>query len=127
MIDRFGHFPILIFTRAYSFIVNSLALALDSLMSPALITSTSMFFGTMTVANDHLVQQTFTDDQRATLGSLVSFIGSLVFVPASLLIGAVADAAGPRVAILISVTILLAITPIYIKLFRSDHRSELPV
>lgn len=127
MIDRFGHFPILIFTRGYSFVVNSLALLLNSLVSPALITSTSIFFGTITVANDHLVQQTFSDEQRATLGSLVSFIGSLVFVPASLLIGAVADLAGPRVAILITVTILLAITPIYIKLFREDGKSELPV
>lgn len=126
-IDRFGHFPILIFARFYSFIANALALALNSLVSPALIASTSIFFGTITVANDHLVQQTFTDDQRATLGSLVSFLGSLVYVPASLFIGAVADAAGPRVAILISVSILLAITPIYVMLFRSDRKNRPPV
>lgn len=126
-IDRFGHFPILIFARFYSFIANALALALNSLVSPALIASTSIFFGTITVANDHLVQKTFTDDQRATLGSLVSFLGSLVYVPASLFIGAIADAAGPRVAILISVSILLVITPIYVMLFRSDRKSRPPV
>lgn len=126
-IDRFGHFPILIFARFYSFIANALALALNSLVSPALIASTSIFFGTITVANDHLVQQTFTDDQRATLGSLVSFLGSLVYVPASLFIGAIADAAGPRVAILISVSILLVITPIYVMLFRSDRKNRPPV
>lgn len=126
-IDRFGHFPILIFTRGYSFVVNAAALVLNNLVSPALITSTSMFFGTITVANDHLIQQTFTDDQRATLGSLVSFIGSLVFVPASLLIGVVADAAGPRVAILMTVSVLLAITPIFVMLFHSDRRDRNPV
>lgn len=124
MIDRFGHFPILIFARVYSFIANASALILNSLVSPALISSTSLFFGTITVANDHLVQQTFTDDQRATLGSLVSFLGSLVYVPASLLIGVVADAAGPRVAILISVSILLAITPIFVMLFHGDRQED---
>jgi len=127
MIDRFGHFPILIFTRGYSFFVNAAALVLNNLVSPSLFTGTSLFFGTITVANDHHIQQTLTDDQRATLGSLGSFIGSLVFVPASLLIGVVADTAGPRVAILMTVSVLLAITPIFVKLFRSDRRDLNPV
>lgn len=121
VIDRFGHFPLLIFTRIFSFVVNSIALLLGNALSPVFMTSTSAFFGTVTVANEHLVQQTFTDDQRATLGSIVSFLGSLVYVPAAMVIGWVADIKSPGAAIWLSVFVQISLTPIYIYLFRADR------
>lgn len=121
MIDRFGHFPILIFSRLYGLTINTLGLLLNGLVSPILLSSSSFFFGVNTVASDHLVQKTLTDDQRATLGSLVSFIGSLVFVPASLGIGAIADIWGPRTAVLCGVLTMFGLLPVYIKLYREER------
>lgn len=124
MIDRFGHFPIMIFIRITSFLIHSTALLMGNVLSPVIMTATSLYYGVVTVTSEHLVQQTFTDDQRATLGSIISFLGSLVYVPAALIIGRVADDLGPGHAIWISVFLQISLTPIYIHLFRQDGQKQ---
>ena len=124
LIDRFGHYAIMIFSRIYSFVTNAVAVALNSLMSPILMTSNSMLFGANTVASDHLLQQTFSDDHRATLGSLASFMGGLAYATAALIIGLIADMFDPRLAILAAAVGSLAILPIYIQLLRDKIRQS---
>jgi hypothetical protein len=46
------------------------------------------------VAINGLIQKEFTDEQRATMGSLNSFAGSMVFAVFSFLLGALADRIG---------------------------------
>ncbi len=61
----------------------------------------SIGFGPETVASGSLQQKEFSDKQRATLGSLNSLVGSIVFGIVSFLLGLFADSLGPGKALLI--------------------------
>ncbi|MCA9882165.1 MAG: MFS transporter [Anaerolineae bacterium] len=100
LIRRFGEFKLLVGGKIFGEAVNLIGLLLSSVVSPALMSSGSIFFGVNTVARGNLVQQEFSDEQRATMGSLNSFAGSLVFAAFSLLLGAVADHFGVTIALI---------------------------
>jgi MFS family permease len=110
LIKRFGEFRLLVGGMSFSEIVKLFALLVPTVASPALMALNSAFFGVNTVARQSLIQQEFTDDQRATMGSLNSFAGSLVFALFSFLLGALADRIGVIPALIVAP--LLGIVPI---------------
>ena len=79
----------------------------------------SVFYGCKTVAESTLLQREFTDEQRATMGSLTQFFGSILFGVSSLALGILADAIGPMKTLIVSEIILLAGTSLYWKAFRT--------
>jgi MFS family permease len=109
IIRRFGEFKLLVGGMSLSESINLFALLAASVVSPLLMSLNSVFFGVNTVALGGLMQREFTDDQRATMGSLNSFAGSLAFAVCSFLLGAVADRIGPVRALV--ATTLLATLP----------------
>jgi MFS family permease len=119
LIKRFGEFPLLAGSVLYSETLVLLAMVFPGVLSPVAMGTTSIFFGVKNVSLGGLMQREFTPHQRATMGSLTSFAGSLVFVPASLLLGWLADTIGVTPA-LIAVTVVL-FTPLwfYYVAFRS--------
>ena len=76
--------------------------------------SGSILFGPGIVARDYLLQREFTDEQRATMGSVASFAGSIVYAIVAFWIGIVADhfglAAGVGFGVVMSATSL----PLYV-------------
>jgi hypothetical protein len=52
------------------------------------------------MSKSSLMQKEFTDEQRATMGSLNSLAGSLFFSLISVMLGLVADQVGPTKALL---------------------------
>ena len=110
LLKRFGEFKLLVGGAILSDIINIISLLMANVFSPALMALNSIFFGVNTVAKGNLVQQEFSDEQRATMGSLNSFAGSLAFAVFSFLLGAVADQFGV-IAALVGST-LLAFIPI---------------
>ena len=84
------------------------------------MTTPSLLYGLNQTAKNHLLQQDFTDAQRATLGSVVAFAGSLTFVVAAIGAGLIADVWGPLVALTTLLIIHLLVIPIYLGLFRSS-------
>lgn len=95
LIDRFGAVTAMLAQNVYSKIVGFVALLFPSPLSPLLMTSSSAFFGVGSVARGALMQAEFTDEQRATMGSLNSFAGSLLFAVVAFLAGLAADSVGP--------------------------------
>jgi hypothetical protein len=55
------------------------------------MSSTSITYGVSSVAEKTLMQKEFTSEQRATLGSMNSFFGSVLFSIVSILLGYFAD------------------------------------
>lgn len=102
LIRRFGEFRLLVGGMSFSEAVNLFGLLVPTIASPALMALNSVFYGVNTVARQSLIQQEFTDEQRATMGSLNSFAGSLLFAVFSFLLGALADRIGVTPALVVA-------------------------
>lgn len=111
LIRRFGEFRLLIGGMILSQVTNLGSLLLFSALSPVLMGATSLFFGVNNVSVNGLMQREFTSEQRATMGSISSFGGSLLFAFVSFGIGLLADQVGVVNALII--TTLFSFIPIW--------------
>jgi len=104
--------------NAASRALNSVAVIFPSIFSPILMSLTSLGYGVATTARSTLMQKEFSNEQRATMGSLNSFAGSLFFGIVAFLLGFAADKLTPAYAILILQAFQLINLLVYVKLFR---------
>jgi MFS family permease len=110
LIRRFGELRLLVGSMAWSELTNLIALLVPSPVSPLLMSMNSVFYGSNNTAMNGLMQREFSDEQRATMGSLTSLLGAIAFSIFSVLFGAFADRVGATSA-LIGATLLM-IAPI---------------
>jgi MFS family permease len=121
LIKRFGEFRLLVGGMSVSELVNLLAMLIPMAVSPALMALSSIFFGVNTVAIGGLLQRDFTDEQRATMGSLNSFAGSIAFTVFSFLLGALADRVGATNALIVATVLMLIPAALYWRGLRGEH------
>jgi MFS family permease len=95
------------------------AIAIPNVTSPAVPSLASLLFGPSVIAHASLMQKGFTDAQRATMGSLISLGGNLLFALAVYSLGALADRIGPRYALLSAEILAISVTLLYWRLYRS--------
>lgn len=100
IIKKFGEYNILIYANIYTRIANFIAYGMPTIASPILMASSSLFYGATDVSKNALMQKAYTQEQRATLGSITSFFGSLFYGIFSPFIGFIADSYGPAKALL---------------------------
>jgi MFS family permease len=124
LIKRFGGIKILMSGLTYSNTTGIIASAFPTLLSPILIASSSMFHGVSMVAENSFMQKEFTNHQRATMGSLNSFAGSIFFGIIAVLLGLTADILSPAKAFLIIMILQLSNMFIYLKLFKHDKQNN---
>lgn len=96
VIRKFGEVPILLTGTIINRLLIGGAVLLNQFFSPFIIGGTGFFYGTGTVAQESLFQKEFKPRQRATMGSLASFGGSILFGIISVLLGMFADAVDVR-------------------------------
>jgi len=125
LLRKYKALHILVADNLYCRIVNTVATVFPSVLSPLLMSTTSLFYGVTSVARSTLMQREFTRGQRATMGSLNSFAGSLFFGVVAFLIGFAADKISPGWALLILQIFMLANLFVYWKLFK--HQKTVPV
>ena len=120
LLDRFKAPYVLVAAESYWFATGCLALVLKNSFSPIIYLTDAGAFGPFSVARDKILQEEFNDQQRATLGSVVSFTNKLFYGAMLFLIGLVADRVGiiPAAAFAIGVEALSL--PIYIRLFKGN-------
>lgn len=116
--NRFNRFKILIADNLYSRLINIVSVAFPSVLSPLLMPTTSLFFGVTSVAKNSLFQKEFSDGQRATMGSLNAFVGSIFFGIIAVMLGLVADKLSPAKALLVFQIIQFVNLWVYWKLFK---------
>lgn len=121
LIRRFGEFKILIGDILYSRAVNVIALVFPGVLSPLLMTTTALSFGAKIVAVGGLMQREFTDEQRATMGSLTAFAGNIAFAICSTLLGLLADRVGPANALLVTTLLGLGTLWLYRQVFSEKN------
>ncbi len=122
VIRKFGELRTLLIGSVYGKITNVISLVYPTVASPAIMTTSSVFYGTGSVAESSLMQKEFTHEQRATMGSLNSFASNLAFGVAAIVLGFIADKIGPAKALLCAVIAGIPVTFIYLKLFKDDKK-----
>jgi hypothetical protein len=118
IIDKFKALNLLVFQEIYSRALYFAALLYPTVLSPLLLASASVLYGPGVVAHNMLLQAEFTDQQRATLASINSLVGSCFFAVFAVIMGAVADTAGTAHAMLMGQVCLLPIVVLYVKVYR---------
>jgi MFS family permease len=101
LIKRFGEVPILLWSRVYGRIVSVIAYVFPTVVSPILLSSHSLLYGTITVADSALKQREFSVKQRATMGSLDSLATALAMGVMFVLVGWLGDRIGVIGALLV--------------------------
>lgn len=115
IIDRFKALSIFVVREIYWAISQTIAVILSNVFSPILLISGTIFYGPGNVARDKLLQKEFSDKQRATMGSLASLTGSIMFAILSLIIGLIADNFSIGYAIMFGIIMSLCSLPFYLK------------
>lgn len=120
IIKRYNILKVLIAGNFYSRVVGVLGTAFPSALSPLILSSSSLFFGVSQVAKSSLFQKEFRSDQRATMGSLNSFAGSLFFGLIAISLGFIADVLSPAQALFIFQLIMFLPLWIYWRMYKKD-------
>ena len=119
LVHRFGEWRVLLWSSVASKLFVLGAIAIPNVTSPAVSSLASLLFGPNVIAQASLMQKGFTDAQRATMGSLISLGGNLLFALAVYSLGALADRIGPRYALLSAEILAISVTLLYWRLYRS--------
>ena len=100
IIKRFKPEKVLFLGRIYSVIANVVATIYPTVISPLILASTAIFQGTNSAASSTLLQGEYTNKLRATMSSINSLAGSLLFAVVAFGLGLVADKLDPAKALL---------------------------
>lgn len=102
VLKRLGTIKSLIYGNIYGRTMNIIGTAFPTVFSPLLMSSTSIIYGVLSVAKESLLQAEYKPAQRATMGSLNSLGGSLLFGIIAFLLGTIGDTLSPAKALLFS-------------------------
>jgi MFS family permease len=84
------------------------------------LTITQFFYAASTTADSALQQKFFSDEQRSTLGSIISVASAVVNAGMALVVGMIADRIGPAGALIVLSVASLPHILIYARLFRTE-------
>lgn len=121
LIKKFGSVEVLLVDNVYNRFINIVSTAFPTIISPVLMSSTSIFHGITDVSKSSLLQREFTSEQRATMGSLNAFAGSIFFGVVAFALGFVADSISPARALLFLQLFQIGNLWIYWKLFKHEE------
>jgi MFS family permease len=122
IIKKYNELKVLMFQTIYGKILSFIAYGIPSVISPILLMTPSFLHGVGSVSENNLLQAEFTSHQRATMSSLNSLGGSVIFFFTSLLLGGLADAMGPAKAMIIMTILELPVIYLYLLLFQSEKK-----
>lgn len=102
----------------YSFAI--IGLLISNWISPIIMSLGSLLYGSGMVAESQLMQNEYTEQQRATMGSLNSLASNIGFAIMSIVLGGLADNLGPRLAMLILMLCVFPSALIYVGLQKRE-------
>ena len=108
IVKKFGIIESIVHIGILNRIVISCLIALNSVTSAIAMTgATALMHGVQDVATEDLLQQKYTKDQRATMGSIVGLGGSMVYATLAIAVGFLADSIGLLPTMLVLQVVLL--------------------
>lgn len=88
---KFGFYRILVSSTIGMIVVKLIAVFMNSFATPFVQSGGNLFYGVTSTAESALLQQEFSDEQRATMKSMVSVLGCIVRAIMYFCIGLIAD------------------------------------
>jgi MFS family permease len=122
VIRRFGLVPSTLGASVLQRVIAIASLARPTVASPALLASIGFGYGVRNVGERTLLQEEFSDAQRATIGSLISLLGSIVLAAGLVTMGVIADHSSPAMAMLAAQVVLIVPTATYVVLVRPSQQ-----
>ena len=117
IMDKMKHKNVIVFHEIVNGFFYTLAIALKNIMSQILMAIPGFFWASKSLAQEDLLQRSYSDEYRATMGSFLSFYSSIVYSIASISIGLCADLYGAKAGLLFATLIQLLTIPLYLKYF----------
>ncbi len=126
ILHKFSSFKVLIIGQLLSITTTIVAVTFVGAWSPFLIALTSLPYGITLVALNSLMQAEFSNEQRATMGSINSLFGNVFFAIFAYAFGLFADYLGKTGPIITTQILSLSIVYLYWALFKNQKNSYLP-
>lgn len=123
-IKKTGFLKTLIFSNAGSFVFNSIGLLLNGIVTPFINSATNLFYGFNHTAYNALLQENFSDKQRATMQNIQSLVSSISGGILLLIFGKIADNYSLLTAMWCTTVLNLIIAMAYYKLFKTCAHSN---
>ena len=120
VLNRTSSSAMLVIAESIWFVSQSIAVLINNVISPVILFSGPLLYGPFLVARDNLLQKEFTDEQRATMGSVATFTGSVFYGVIAFVIGGIADRFGLAAGVGFGVVTHVVALPIFIWLFRKS-------
>lgn len=120
LIKKLGHTKLLLLRSIVGKISGLIAFGIPSIFSPLITVIPSFLYGAGQVSKNTLMQHEFTNEQRATMSSLNSFLSSIGFALASVLVGFYADKTTPQTALVLLTAVSIPIIVIYWNIFKDE-------
>jgi MFS family permease len=109
---------VLFYSEVYCRVLVLIAHIFPTIVSPFMIATASISYGPSVVAKSTILQNEFTNEQRATMSSINSFLGNIIYCIFSLFVGIAADKFGIVKSLLVTQVCLVSISFIYFKLYK---------
>lgn len=123
IVQKFGKLNTLWGSFVFSGVLSFLAFILQNTISPIILFIKQIGFASGRNADATIQQNNFTDKQRSTMGSLVSFSSELITVFSAVPLGYMADVFGPAYALIVILCFkFVPVNVIYAYLFKVEKR-----
>lgn len=109
-IKKFKALYILIYSFLGNIFFRSLGLLINNIASPIIMSLSNLFYGSSTTIQTDILQQNFSENQRATMRSILSLAEKVLSSVLFLFFGFLADLYSARLALFIAVLIRLLLT-----------------
>ena len=125
LLAKYEAMRVLFYSEVYCRILVIIAYIFPTIVSPFLVATASVSYGPSVVAKSTILQNEFTNEQRATMTSINSFVGNILYSISAILLGISADRFGVARSLLVVQVLMLSILIIYYQLFKNNSRPHL--
>lgn len=118
LVEKYSAIKVLFYQEIYCRVLVLTAYIFPTIASPFLVATASVSYGPSVVAKSTILQNEFTNDQRATMASINSFVSNILYSITAVMVGMAADRFGVARSLLVVQLLMLSILVIYYKLLR---------
>lgn len=120
LINKFEAMKVLFYSEVYCRLLVLPAYIFPTIASPFLVATASVSYGPSVVAKSTILQNEFTNEQRATMTSINSFVGNIIYSVSAVLVGMAADRFGVARSLLVVQLLMVSVLVIYYKLLKNN-------